>query len=544
MMAAAGVPVLDELDPDTVTADQLPVLIKASAGGGGRGMRVVRELAELASAGRGGAPRGRSRRSAIRRCSASATLPAGHHVEVQVMADQHGTVWAVGERECSIQRRHQKIIEEAPSPLVERTPGMRAKLFDAARLAAGAIGYTGAGTVEFMADSDGPRRGLLLPRDEHPPAGRASGHRGDHRSRPGRAAATGRRGRPPRPRTPAIAGVIPSKRGCTPRTPPRTGSRRPGPFITSMCRRANAFTPRHGHASDSTPGSSTAPSYRFSTTRCSPRSSRTPRRRHQAAAVLADALARTRMHGITHQPRPAGQRAAASGIPRRRHRHRVLRHPRPCRTGGTDRRPTGRRHSRRWPPHWPTPPTTAKPQRCSRRPPAAGATSRLDTRRSRYADAAGDEHDVRYRFTRGGLELAATLAVWHSCLRSPAESWPGDRRCGPPVRRRPLRGRRLRRLAARPGATRRAAPLSRSRRRRRTGLAAGAHAGLGDPGRRGGRRQRHRRPAADLAGGHEDGAHHRPRPATACSPNSMSPPASRSTSAPSSPEWKAEGEPQ
>ncbi|GAC1403058.1 MAG: hypothetical protein NVSMB60_20230 [Mycobacterium sp.] len=67
------------------------------------------------------------------------------------MADEHGTVWAVGERECSIQRRHQKIIEEAPSPLVERTPGMRAKLFDAARLAANAIGYTGAGTVEFMA---------------------------------------------------------------------------------------------------------------------------------------------------------------------------------------------------------------------------------------------------------------------------------------------------------------------------------------------------------------------------------------------------------
>jgi acetyl/propionyl-CoA carboxylase alpha subunit len=61
-------------------------------------------------------------------------------------------VWAVGERECSIQRRHQKIIEEAPSPLVERTPGMRAKLFDAARLAASAIGYTGAGTVEFLAD--------------------------------------------------------------------------------------------------------------------------------------------------------------------------------------------------------------------------------------------------------------------------------------------------------------------------------------------------------------------------------------------------------
>ncbi|MCZ8377751.1 acetyl/propionyl-CoA carboxylase subunit alpha [Mycobacterium sp. CPCC 205372] len=154
MMSAAGVPVLDELDPDTVTAAQLPVLIKASAGGGGRGMRVVRELPDLPG-----------EVEAARREAQSAFgdptvfceryLAAGHHVEVQVMADAHGTVWAVGERECSIQRRHQKIIEEAPSPLVERTPGMRDKLFEAARLAAEAIGYTGAGTVEFMADEQG-----------------------------------------------------------------------------------------------------------------------------------------------------------------------------------------------------------------------------------------------------------------------------------------------------------------------------------------------------------------------------------------------------
>jgi pyruvate carboxylase subunit A/propionyl-CoA carboxylase alpha chain len=154
MMAAAGVPVLEELDPDTVTAEQLPVLIKASAGGGGRGMRVVEELSALPG-----------QVEAARREAQSAFgdptvfceryLAAGHHVEVQVMADQYGTVWAVGERECSIQRRHQKIIEEAPSPLVDRTEGMRAKLFDAARLAADAIGYAGAGTVEFMADDGG-----------------------------------------------------------------------------------------------------------------------------------------------------------------------------------------------------------------------------------------------------------------------------------------------------------------------------------------------------------------------------------------------------
>ena len=154
MMAAAGVPVLSELDPDAVQSDQLPVLVKASAGGGGRGMRVVENLAELPA-----------QVTAARREAHSAFgdstvfceryLPRGRHIEVQVMADQHGTVWAVGERECSIQRRHQKIIEEAPSPLVERIPGMRERLFDAARLAATAIGYTGAGTVEFLADEAG-----------------------------------------------------------------------------------------------------------------------------------------------------------------------------------------------------------------------------------------------------------------------------------------------------------------------------------------------------------------------------------------------------
>ncbi|MGO9382015.1 MAG: biotin carboxylase N-terminal domain-containing protein [Mycobacterium sp.] len=154
LMAAAGVPVLDELDPESVTEAQLPVLVKASAGGGGRGMRVVRELSSLAS-----------EVAAARREAQSAFgdptvfceryLATGHHVEVQVLADTHGTVWAVGERECSIQRRHQKVIEEAPSPLVERTPGIRAKLFDAARLAASAIDYAGAGTVEFLADDDG-----------------------------------------------------------------------------------------------------------------------------------------------------------------------------------------------------------------------------------------------------------------------------------------------------------------------------------------------------------------------------------------------------
>ncbi|MFR9750635.1 acetyl/propionyl/methylcrotonyl-CoA carboxylase subunit alpha [Nocardia sp. 004] len=154
MMDGAGVPVLAELDPAEVTEAHLPVLIKASAGGGGRGMRVVRDLADLAP-----------QLDAARREAESAFgdptvfceryLETGRHIEVQVMADTHGAIWSVGERECSIQRRHQKVIEEAPSPLVERTEGMRARLFEAARLAADAIGYTGAGTVEFLADEQG-----------------------------------------------------------------------------------------------------------------------------------------------------------------------------------------------------------------------------------------------------------------------------------------------------------------------------------------------------------------------------------------------------
>ncbi|GDY28823.1 acetyl/propionyl/methylcrotonyl-CoA carboxylase subunit alpha [Gandjariella thermophila] len=151
-MAAAGVPVLPELDPESVTEDDLPVLVKASAGGGGRGMRTVRSLADLPG-----------ELAAARAEAASAfgdgavfcepLLTGARHVEVQVLADAHGTVWALGERECSIQRRHQKIVEETPSPAVDA--GIRARLCEAAVTAARAIGYVGAGTVEFLLDDQG-----------------------------------------------------------------------------------------------------------------------------------------------------------------------------------------------------------------------------------------------------------------------------------------------------------------------------------------------------------------------------------------------------
>ncbi|ABG93741.1 probable methylcrotonoyl-CoA carboxylase, alpha chain [Rhodococcus jostii RHA1] len=158
MMAAAGVPVLTELDPDAVTEADLPVLVKASAGGGGRGMRVVRELADLPEQLEGAR---REAQSAFGDPTVFCEryLETGRHIEVQVMADRHGTVWAVGERECSIQRRHQKVVEEAPSPLVDAVPGMRERLFEAARLAAKAIDYEGAGTVEFLASGRAERGG-------------------------------------------------------------------------------------------------------------------------------------------------------------------------------------------------------------------------------------------------------------------------------------------------------------------------------------------------------------------------------------------------
>ena len=152
LLAGAGVPVLDELDPQAVTTADLPVLIKASAGGGGRGMRIVRDAdalkAEVAAA----------RREADSSFGDPTVfcepyLERGRHIEVQVLADAHGTVWSLGERECSAQRRHQKVLEEAPSPLVDED--LRARLGEAACDAARAVGYVGAGTVEFLATEDG-----------------------------------------------------------------------------------------------------------------------------------------------------------------------------------------------------------------------------------------------------------------------------------------------------------------------------------------------------------------------------------------------------
>ena len=155
LMDRAGVPVLGSIDPASATEADLPLLIKASAGGGGRGMRIVRDLADLPAQVEAAA---REAQSAFGDPTVFCEpyVERGHHIEVQVLADTYGAVWAVGERDCSIQRRHQKVVEEAPAPLVDRVGNdLRDRLYAAARDAAKAIDYVGAGTVEFLADEQG-----------------------------------------------------------------------------------------------------------------------------------------------------------------------------------------------------------------------------------------------------------------------------------------------------------------------------------------------------------------------------------------------------
>lgn len=159
-MQKAGVPVVPGYEGDNANDDELiaaaadigyPLMIKASAGGGGRGMRLVHSESELADN--------------IKRARSESKQAFGddelileraviepRHVEIQVFADQHGNAVYLGERDCSVQRRHQKVVEEAPSPFV--TPELRASMGEAAVKAALACHYEGAGTVEFLVDKD------------------------------------------------------------------------------------------------------------------------------------------------------------------------------------------------------------------------------------------------------------------------------------------------------------------------------------------------------------------------------------------------------
>src|SRR5574340_585321 len=158
---AAGVPCIPGYDdPDrsdgalaaAAAALGAPLMIKAVAGGGGRGLRRVDDLRDFAAA----LAAARSEAVTAFGCGdvlLERALDAPRHIEIQIIADHHGTVAHLGERECSLQRRHQKIIEESPAPAV--TPALRAAMGAAAVALARSIGYAGAGTLEFLVDRDG-----------------------------------------------------------------------------------------------------------------------------------------------------------------------------------------------------------------------------------------------------------------------------------------------------------------------------------------------------------------------------------------------------
>ena len=161
LMEAAGVPCApgyhgDEQSPARFAAEAerigYPVMVKASAGGGGRGMRIVREPGALEAALRSASAEAEAA-FGDGRLILERALTGARHVEIQVFGDEQGRIVHLGERDCSIQRRHQKLIEEAPSPAV--TPGLRASICAAAVKAAAAVSYVGAGTVEFLLAGDG-----------------------------------------------------------------------------------------------------------------------------------------------------------------------------------------------------------------------------------------------------------------------------------------------------------------------------------------------------------------------------------------------------
>ncbi|HZL99681.1 MAG TPA: acetyl-CoA carboxylase biotin carboxylase subunit [Planctomycetota bacterium] len=165
-MAAAGVPVVPGTsEPAGDDASLLaqaralgfPLMIKASAGGGGKGIRIVRDESELVASARRAASEAQSS-FADGRIYLEKYLEEPRHIEIQVFGDSHGQIVHLGERECSLQRRHQKVVEERPSPLLDEP--LRAAMGAAAVKAASAIGYTNAGTIEFLVDRQ--RRFYLL----------------------------------------------------------------------------------------------------------------------------------------------------------------------------------------------------------------------------------------------------------------------------------------------------------------------------------------------------------------------------------------------
>lgn len=383
LMAAAGVPLLAPVDPARATAGDLPLLLKAAAGGGGRGMRVVRELgalpgemaaatAEAASAFGDG------------EVFAEPYVERGRHVEVQIMADAHGTVWALGTRDCSLQRRHQKVIEEAPAPGLD--DALRTRLHDAATAAARAVGYRGAGTVEFLVAADG--RPYFLEMNtrlqvEHPVTEAVFGL---DLVALQLSVAEGE----PLPTTPPPRTGTPSRPGSTRRTRPATGSHRP-----EHCSR---WTYRTNPVCASTPDTPAATPSACTTTRCSPRSSPTPPpapRPYDSSPAPWNAPASTARSPTAScsygpcatptspapAPTPASTTATWTPSPAP---------PATTRTGTS--RPSPQ------PP--PTPPGTRKPS--AHPASAAGATSSQPQTRRYRSEPDGTEHEIAYRTTRNG----------------------------------------------------------------------------------------------------------------------------------------------
>jgi 3-methylcrotonyl-CoA carboxylase alpha subunit len=192
LMQKAGVPVVPGYHGERQEAAFLrekayeigyPVLIKAVAGGGGKGMRRVDRHADFEAALEG-AQREAKSSFGDARVLIEKYVAAPRHIEMQVFADSHGNAVHLNERDCSLQRRHQKVIEEAPAPGMSAE--MRAAMGEAAVKAAQAVGYAGAGTVEFIADgSKGLHPGgywFMEMNTRHAAPGGASGHRGGHRA--------------------------------------------------------------------------------------------------------------------------------------------------------------------------------------------------------------------------------------------------------------------------------------------------------------------------------------------------------------------------
>ncbi|HVI02190.1 MAG TPA: ATP-grasp domain-containing protein, partial [Enhygromyxa sp.] len=146
--------ILADLDEARAVAEQVgyPVLLKAESGGGGKGMRVARSAAEIEQAWTQASAEALAAFGDAR-LYLEKLVEGGRHVEIQVMADRYGNVVHVGERDCTVQRNHQKLIEESPSPVLDETE--RARTLAAAVEATRAIGYVGAGTIEFLLDPAG-----------------------------------------------------------------------------------------------------------------------------------------------------------------------------------------------------------------------------------------------------------------------------------------------------------------------------------------------------------------------------------------------------